>query len=73
LVFKRGEVVVRDGAVIAEPFGRTFTATPARERAIEKRMREYYNRRYGLSPDFLIVPEAAVGRPDAFEPVPCST
>jgi formylmethanofuran dehydrogenase subunit A len=72
MLFKSGELVVRDGAVIAEPFGRTFTVTPARERAIEKRMREYYEQRYGLSPDFLTVPEAAVGRPDPFEAVSCS-
>ncbi len=73
MLFKSGELVVRDGAVIAEPFGRTFTVTPARERAIEKRMREYYEQRYGLSPDFLTVPEAAVGRPDPFEAVSCSS
>ena len=72
LVFKSGQLVVRDGAVIAESFGRTVTVAPARERTIEKRMREYYDQRYGLSPDFFMVPEAAVGRPDPFEAVPCS-
>ena len=71
LVFKAGELVVRDGAVIAQPFGRALTVTPARERAIESRMRGYYAERYGLSPDFMTVAENAIGRPQPFERVPC--
>jgi formylmethanofuran dehydrogenase subunit A len=73
MVFKAGELVVRDGAVVAEPFGRALNVQPGREQAIEKRMRDYYESRYGLAPDFLTVPEAAIGRPDPFEAVPCST
>jgi formylmethanofuran dehydrogenase subunit A len=73
LVFKGGELVVRDGAVIAEPFGRALNVQPGREQAIEKRMRDYYESRYGLASDFLTVPETAIGRPDPFEAVPCST
>ncbi|MEJ2433643.1 MAG: formylmethanofuran dehydrogenase subunit A [Pseudolabrys sp.] len=73
LVFKSGALVVRDGVVIAEPFGRALTVETERERAIETRMRDYYGSRYGLSPDFLTVPDAAVGRPDPFEAVPCSS
>ena len=71
LVFKLGELVVRGGRVIAEPFGRAFTVTPGRERAIESRMRGYYEERYGLSPDFMTVADAVIGRPEPFERVPC--
>jgi formylmethanofuran dehydrogenase subunit A len=70
-VFKSGELVVRDGAVLREPFGRTLTAQPDRERATERRMRDYYQERYGLSPDFMTVTDTAIGRPEPFEPVPC--
>jgi formylmethanofuran dehydrogenase subunit A len=69
LVFKDGELVVRDGTVIAQPFGRTLNVEPGHERAIERRMQSYYDQRYGLSPDFMTVPEQAIGRP--FERVPC--
>ena len=72
LVFKNGELVVRDGAVIAQPFGRAFDVRPEAARAIDRRMRDYYDARYGLSPSFLCVPEAAIGRPDPFEAVSCS-
>jgi len=71
LVFKSGKLVVRDGTVTAEPFGQALTVAPARERAIERRMRDYYAERYGLSPDFMTVADAAIGRPQPFENVPC--
>ncbi len=71
LVFKSGRLVVRDGAVTAEPFGHALTVAPARERAIARRMRDYYAERYGLSPDFMTVADAAIGRPQPFENVPC--
>ncbi len=73
LVFKSGALVVKNGAVIAEPFGRALTVATGRERAIETRMRGYYRDRYGLSPDFMNVADASIGRPDPFEAVPCST
>jgi len=71
LVFKNGELVVRDGAVLRKTIGRALTASPPGERAIERRMRDYYEGRYGLSPDFLAVPPGAIGQPDPFELVPC--
>jgi formylmethanofuran dehydrogenase subunit A len=73
LVFKNGAMVVRDGAVLRQTFGRAFDARPDRERAIERRMNDYYDQRYGLTTDFLSVPEAAIGRPDPFERVPCNS
>jgi formylmethanofuran dehydrogenase subunit A len=71
LVFKTGELVVRDGVVLRQPFGRIFNVRLQRERAIEKRMHDYYDERYGVSPDFMTVADAAIGRPETFELVPC--
>jgi formylmethanofuran dehydrogenase subunit A len=71
LVFKNGELVVRDGTVLRHPFGRALTVRPERERAIDRRMHDYYEERYGLSPAFLTVSDAAIGRPEPFECVPC--
>jgi formylmethanofuran dehydrogenase subunit A len=71
LVFKDGELVVRDGAVLHLRFGRTLRANPDYESAIRLRMRDYYQERYGLSPDFMMVADGAIGRPDPFEIIPC--
>jgi formylmethanofuran dehydrogenase subunit A len=73
LVFKDGELVVRDGAVTNHRWGRALTVRPEHDRAIDRRMRDYYDTRYGLSPDFAAVPDAAIPRPDPFERVPCAT
>jgi hypothetical protein len=35
------------------------------------RMRDYYEERYALSPEFMMVADAAIGRPDPFEIIPC--
>jgi formylmethanofuran dehydrogenase subunit A len=70
-VFKDGELVVRDGAVTQVRFGRALTVTPERDRAIDRRMKAYYEDRYGLSDELLKVPEHALGRPEPFERVPC--
>jgi formylmethanofuran dehydrogenase subunit A len=71
LVFKGGKLVVRDGALLHYPYGRTLSVHTEHERAIEGRMRDYYEERYGLSPDFITVADAAIGRPESFETIPC--
>ena len=71
LVLKDGEVVVRDGEVVSYRLGRTLSVSADHDGAIARRMRDYYDARYGLSPDFMTVPEGAIGRPDPFEFVPC--
>jgi formylmethanofuran dehydrogenase subunit A len=71
LVFKNGELVVRDGMVSQRPFGRALTVQPARDRAIDRRMKAYYDTRYGLSDELFKVPEHALGRPEPFGRVPC--
>jgi formylmethanofuran dehydrogenase subunit A len=71
LVFKDGELVVRDGSVVDCRWGRALTVQPERDPAIDRRMRAYYEDRYGLAVEFLNVPEAALGRPEPFELVSC--
>jgi formylmethanofuran dehydrogenase subunit A len=73
LVFKDGDLVVRDGEVTRYRWGRALTVAPGHDRAIERRMQDYYSGRYGLPADVMAaVPAAAIGRHDAFEAVPCA-
>ena len=72
LVFKDGELVVRDGAVTRTRWGRALTVRPDRDRAIDRRMTGYYEERYGVSDALLKVPEHAIGRPEPFELVRCA-
>jgi len=71
LVFKDGELVVRDGRVTNYRWGRALTVRPERSSAIDRRMRAYYEDRYGLSDEFVKVPEHALGRREPFALVPC--
>jgi formylmethanofuran dehydrogenase subunit A len=71
LVFKDGDLVVRDGQVTHHRFGRALAVTPARDRAIGRRMKDYYEERYGLSDEFVKVPDYALSRPEPFISVPC--
>jgi len=71
LVFKDGRLVVRDGEVIDQSFGQALVVSVERDRSIDRRLGDYYERRYGLTTDLLAVPESAIGKPDPFELVPC--
>jgi formylmethanofuran dehydrogenase subunit A len=73
LVFKDGELVVRDGQVTHYRWGRALWVRPEHEAAIDRPMRDHYADRYGLTPDFMKVPDGAVPRPDPFERVPCAS
>lgn len=73
LVFKDGKLVVRDGKVTREHWGRALTVRLGYEANIDRRLRDYYDERYGLAHDFMKVPEAAIGRPEPFEHVPCAS
>jgi formylmethanofuran dehydrogenase subunit A len=73
LVFKDGELVIRDGNVIRYRWGRALTVRPEHDAAIERRMRQSYDERYGLPVELMYVPENAIGRPDPFEDVPCGS
>ena len=71
LVFKDGDLVVRDGAVTHYRFGRALELAPAVDEAMRRRMTQYYDARYGLPSDFMRVPDRAVGRPQPFGAVAC--
>jgi formylmethanofuran dehydrogenase subunit A len=73
LVFKSGELVARNGEIVSRRFGRALAVRPERDRSIDRRMRSYYEDRYGISLDLLTVSDGAIGRPDPFELVPCVT
>lgn len=73
LVFKDGKLVVRDGKVTREHWGRALTVRPGFDSNIDRRLRDYYGERYGLAHDFMKVPEPAIGRPEPFERVPCAS
>lgn len=72
LVFKHGVLVVRDGEPTQRSFGRALTVVPERDQAIDRRLKAYYDERYGLSDDLIKVPDHAIGRPEPFELVPCA-
>jgi formylmethanofuran dehydrogenase subunit A len=72
LVFKDGDLVVRDGQVIYYRWGRALTVAPGHDAAIARRMRDYYADRYGLPVNVMAVPATAIGRPHPFEQVPCT-
>ena len=50
----------------------TLNVRPGHDAAIARRMTAYYDARYGLSDDFIKVPEFAIARPDPFGLVPCA-
>ncbi|HMA73762.1 MAG TPA: formylmethanofuran dehydrogenase subunit A [Xanthobacteraceae bacterium] len=71
LVFKNGALVVRDGIPTQTDFGCALEVQPERDCAMDRRMKAYYEERYGLSDDLIKVPDHAIGRPEPFELVPC--
>jgi formylmethanofuran dehydrogenase subunit A len=72
-VYKDGDLVVREGEVTHYRFGRALHVTPVVEPAMQRRMTEYYDARYGLPSDFMRVPEGAIARPQPFEAVACGS
>ena len=71
LVFKDGDLVVRDGRALAGHLGRALSLGIAPDAAIERRMDDYYQSRIGLGAAFMKVPAHALGPADRFESVPC--
>ena len=72
LVFKQGKLVVRDGTPTRHIFGRALMVEPERDRAIDRRLKAYYDERWGISHDLIKVPDHAIGRPHPFELVSCT-
>jgi formylmethanofuran dehydrogenase subunit A len=73
LVFKDGELVVRDGEVSRYRWGRALSVRAPRPAPMERRMRNYYAERYGIVPEAVRVQAGLIDRPEPFEDVPCRT
>jgi formylmethanofuran dehydrogenase subunit A len=71
LVFKNGDLVVRDGEIVHYRWGRALRLHPPVEGAIKKRLEAYHQQRYGLSLDWFNFPDSAIGREHPFGEVPC--
>ncbi|MGB8277003.1 MAG: formylmethanofuran dehydrogenase subunit A [Methylovirgula sp.] len=71
LVFKDGDLVIRDGRVTHYRFGRALKVSPTYDSGIDRRLARYYDDLYGISPDMFKVPPAALGRDNAFGEVAC--
>jgi formylmethanofuran dehydrogenase subunit A len=71
LVFKDGDLVVRDGKVTHYRPGRALTVQPSYDSNIDRRLAHHYDAAYGLSRDLFKVPEQAIGLDHAFEEVAC--
>jgi formylmethanofuran dehydrogenase subunit A len=71
LVFKDGDLVVRDGRVTHYRYGRALMVQPSHKSGIDRRLSAYYDDLYGLSRDMFKVPEGAIARDHAFEEVAC--
>ncbi len=51
LVFKNGDLVVRDGAVVQDRWGRALAVAPTPDRAIVRRLDDYLQRALRASLD----------------------
>jgi formylmethanofuran dehydrogenase subunit A len=71
LVFKDGELVVRDGEIACVTWGRAWHVAPDFDAAIERRIGGFYDRYYGVDPDCFGVPGDIAGRPQRFATLPC--
>jgi formylmethanofuran dehydrogenase subunit A len=71
LVFKNGDLVVKDGEITHYRWGRALRLNPPPEGAIVKRLKDYHERRYGLSLDWFNFPDSAIQRDEPFREVPC--
>ncbi len=71
LVFKDGDLVIRDGRVTHYRCGRALTVQPGYDAGIDRRLSRYYDDTYGLSREMFKVPVGVIGREHAFEEVAC--
>jgi formylmethanofuran dehydrogenase subunit A len=72
LVFKDGDLVVRDGRVMHYRWGKTLKVKPGYDPAIDRRLAGYYEQHYGLSHNMFAVPDHILPRPEPFQEVACS-
>jgi formylmethanofuran dehydrogenase subunit A len=71
LVFKNGELVVKDGEITHYRWGKALRLNPPPDAAMVRRLEEYHERRYGLSLDWFTFPDSAIQRETPFGEVSC--
>jgi formylmethanofuran dehydrogenase subunit A len=72
LVFKDGDLVVRDGRVTHYRWGRALNVKPVYDKAIDRRLAAYYDRHFGNSRDLFAVKEHLLPHADSFREVECA-
>jgi formylmethanofuran dehydrogenase subunit A len=71
LVFKNGDLVVKDGEITHYRWGKALRLNPPSDGAMVRRLEDYHERRYGLSLDWFTFPDSAIQRETPFGEVPC--
>ncbi|MEJ0092627.1 MAG: formylmethanofuran dehydrogenase subunit A [Methylocella sp.] len=72
LVFKDGDLVVRDGRVSHYRWGKALKVNPGYDKAINRRLGAYYERHYGVSHNMFAVPAHMLPHKDPFQEVACA-
>lgn len=71
LVFKDGDLVVKDGEITHYRPGKALRLNPPADRQIVRRMEDYYQSKYGLGLDWFSFPDTALGVENPFAEVAC--
>jgi formylmethanofuran dehydrogenase subunit A len=72
LVFKDGDLVVRDGRLTHYRFGKALTVKPGYDKAIDRRLSDYYDRHFGNSRDLFAVKAHLLPHAEPFAEVRCA-
>jgi formylmethanofuran dehydrogenase subunit A len=72
LVFKDGDLVVRDGRVSHYRWGKTLKVNPGYDKAIDRRLVGYYEQHFGIAHNMFAVPDHILPHNDPFQEVACS-
>ncbi|MCI0466947.1 MAG: formylmethanofuran dehydrogenase subunit A [Beijerinckiaceae bacterium] len=72
LVFKDGDLVVRGGRVTHYRWGKALKVAPGYDRAIDRRLADYYGRHFGNSRDLFAVKEHLLPHAEPFREVACA-
>jgi formylmethanofuran dehydrogenase subunit A len=72
LVFKDGDLVVRDGHVTHYRWGKALKVNPGYDKAIDRRLAGYYDHHFGNSRDLFAVKENLLPRAGMFREIACA-
>jgi formylmethanofuran dehydrogenase subunit A len=72
LVFKDGDLIVRDGRVTHYRWGKVLKVNPGYDKAIDRRLSDYYDRHFGNSRDLFAVKEHLLPHAEPFREVACA-